>query len=265
MDGDRNFSEAFDIHRNRRLKKPRLKLAQGSDRVVLELPASLPDPDVARFIEQHRTEIQASIMQLRRRLETRQRADDTEPPGPQATPEEWSPTLPAMIDLVAVNETWKVIHQADSPGSSRPNILRPDWQALTFTFEGPPWKPCCAFRTLRKVLKVRAQHYLVPLVEELERRSNLAAGDITVRAQRTRWGSCSANGNLSLNLTLLFLPHRLVEYVVLHELCHTVELNHADAFWDLLQKHLPDASTRRGELRRAEQQLPRWVSAMLAS
>ena len=260
MDGETKHPEPFDILRNRRLTHPRVKLPAGSDRAVVELPPPIYDAGAARFVEFHREAIQTSISKLRRGRDT---GPKSPAPAPPPKPAAAFPPLPPVIELPAVKETWKVILDDEAALRGSVRALLPDQRALTLTFAGPSWDPRVALRTLRKFLQTRAQHYLLPLVDELEQRCDLAAGTITVRAQRTRWGSCSAKGNLSLNLTLLLLPHRLVEYVVLHELCHTVELNHADAFWDLLQKHLPDALDRRKELRAAEQQLPSWVASML--
>lgn len=74
-------------------------------------------------------------------------------------------------------------------------------------------------------------------------------GPIAIRDQRTRWGSCSARGALSFNYRIVFLPERLSDYIVAHELCHLRELNHGPRFWQLLESILPDAELRREALR----------------
>ena len=70
-----------------------------------------------------------------------------------------------------------------------------------------------------------------------------------VRDQRTRWGSASARGTISLNWRLSLVPPNVAVYVVVHELCHLVEMNHSPAFWALVEGHLPGYRERRRWLR----------------
>lgn len=72
---------------------------------------------------------------------------------------------------------------------------------------------------------------------------------ISIRAQKTRWGSCSKNGNLSFNYKIAALPAGLAEYVIVHEICHFGEMNHSRAFWTLVARHVPDHASARKALR----------------
>ncbi len=75
---------------------------------------------------------------------------------------------------------------------------------------------------------------------------------VAIRNQKTRWGSCTANGNLNFSYKLYFLPLALCDYIIVHELCHLTELNHSPAFWRLVESGLPDYKERRRRLREVE-------------
>lgn len=68
----------------------------------------------------------------------------------------------------------------------------------------------------------------------------LTYGRVTIRCQHTRWGSCSARGNLNFNCLLMLTPPEVRDYVIVHELCHRKELNHSSAFWTEVERALPD-------------------------
>lgn len=72
---------------------------------------------------------------------------------------------------------------------------------------------------------------------------------VSIRQQKTRWGSCSREGNLNFNAKIAFLPPHLADYVIVHELCHLKEMNHSDRFWALVAQALPDHKERRREIR----------------
>lgn len=76
-------------------------------------------------------------------------------------------------------------------------------------------------------------------------RMGVSYGRITIRSQRTRWGSCSAKGNLNFNCLLMLCPEEVRDYVVIHELCHRIELNHSPRFWAEVEKICPDYALHR--------------------
>ena len=73
-------------------------------------------------------------------------------------------------------------------------------------------------------------------------------GRIAIRDQRSRWGSCSTNGNLNFNYRVVFLPSELVDYIIVHELCHLLEFNHGEHFWNHVGGVLPDFKLRKSAL-----------------
>jgi len=100
--------------------------------------------------------------------------------------------------------------------------------------------------------RVQARSYFAARVKALAPRfGHRTPSAISVRAQRTRWGSCSRAGRISLNWRLMMLPAVLVDYVIAHELCHLSYMNHGEEFWDLLAGGVPDHASLRAELRRA--------------
>lgn len=93
---------------------------------------------------------------------------------------------------------------------------------------------------LRKVigeaLRLNAKYVLPPRLLQLSKQSGLPYASVKINSSQGRWGSCSARKNINLSYFLLLLPSHLIDYVLLHELCHTREMNHSERFWALLNQ-----------------------------
>jgi predicted metal-dependent hydrolase len=85
---------------------------------------------------------------------------------------------------------------------------------------------------------------LPPRLERLAKEKGFEYNRCTVRNVHSRWGSCNAQGNISLSIYLAQLPDDLIDYVLLHELCHTVEMNHSERFWALMDKATAPAKAK---------------------
>lgn len=96
-----------------------------------------------------------------------------------------------------------------------------------------------------RVMAKAALADILPRVKEYAALVGVAYGRVTIRAQKTRWGSCSAKGNLNFNCLLMLCPEEIRDYVVVHELCHRKELNHSARFWNEVARVMPDYACRR--------------------
>ncbi len=94
-----------------------------------------------------------------------------------------------------------------------------------------------------------AKSYLIDRAHTLARDYSFNVNKIFIRDQNTRWGSCSSKKNISLNYKLMKLPKALIDYVIIHELCHLTEMNHSKKFWLLVGGILPNYKQLRKELR----------------
>lgn len=135
-----------------------------------------------------------------------------------------------------------------APGISIEQFVasRADWIAahLIKMEEKNRMRPATPVKPLTRdelhALADRAVDYIPKRIAHFAPLVGVTYGRITIRNQRTRWGSCSGKGNLNFNCLLMLAPAEVIDYVVVHELCHRKEMNHSAAFWNEVAKILPD-------------------------
>ncbi len=173
---------------------------------------------------------------------------------PRPVSPELAKALPPFIFLPLTGETWN-IEYASSPSRSI-TLTQPGQHTLRLTGAVGNRSLCGA--ALRRWISRQARIILPPVLIGLAREKSFVIGKITIRNQRTRWGSCSRLKSISLNQKLLFLSPELVRYVMLHELCHTRVMSHSRKFWELVASYDPDYKKKIKALRESLKYLPVW-------
>jgi len=116
-----------------------------------------------------------------------------------------------------------------------------------------------AVGSLQHWLKAEARQHLPEWLALVADDTGHRYQKVSVRLQRGRWGSCSSSGTISLNAKLLMLPPDAVRYVLVHELCHTLHMNHSPAFWAEVARHQPDWRQQARQIRALQRSLPVWT------
>ena len=163
--------------------------------------------------------------------------------------------LPDMIHLAMVNQHWQTEYKIDR----RLTNYRLLQQGQQLIISGPNDDLEARRTKLLHWLRKQARLHLPERLEQLALQLDLGYGRVSIRSQRTRWGSCSSVGNINLNDRLMFLPAPLADYVMVHELCHTRHMNHSKRFWQLVESHVPQYRKFEKQLRSARQLMPGWI------
>jgi predicted metal-dependent hydrolase len=164
------------------------------------------------------------------------------------------PVLPDIIDLQGVPCRWTVIYR-HGRGTATAVEQGPD----RLLVRGRTEVREASLRALKRWLGRVARIHLPQRLNAVASEAGIALHGVTIRDQRTRWGSCSARGAISLNQKLLFLPPDLVRYVIVHELGHLEELNHSPRFWAVVRAMEPRVDLLRARMRRAWSLIPAWT------
>jgi len=162
--------------------------------------------------------------------------------------------IPTRIELQSIGCSFSV---AVEQNLSRKNYLTEENNLLKLWFD--PRSKGIPFTLLKKWFHQKSTDALLPWLERVGKEHGFVYNRGAIRSQRTRWGSCSAKKNINLNRALLFLRPELVEYLMIHELCHTVEMNHSKKFWELVGRHCQDYRVLDKELRNARKHVEGWL------
>ena len=161
---------------------------------------------------------------------------------------------PDEVHLAALNQTWNVsysLNQEVTPSFTDESPL--------LTIRSYDVGPAGVVSVLNKWLLSVAKLTLTNLLHEESIIKHLPFDRVTIRRAKTRWGSCSSKGSITLNPNLMFLPPELVRYVAIHELCHTQQLNHSIHFWRLFEELYPGARLLNKKVKKATDLVPAWA------
>ncbi|NNE64787.1 MAG: M48 family metallopeptidase [Gammaproteobacteria bacterium] len=116
---------------------------------------------------------------------------------------------------------------------------------------------------LRQMVREKAWELLPAMLQSVSMECDLAFKKISIRSQKTRWGSCSSRGTISLNDQLIFVSAETARYLMIHELCHTRHMNHSAEFWRLVESHCADYRYHEKRLNDARRHIPEWYQYSL--
>jgi len=203
------------------------------------VPEKFPPNEIPRMLEKHQDWIENTMKKVQSNLR---------PPEPD---------YPKRLHFQATRETWLVNYKEDLSIAGLTYHINSHEKKICLRGKIKSKKLC--YKALQLFTAEHAKDKLLAWLDRLSVTHNLPYKEGKIRRARSHWGSCNISKNISLNPNLLFLPTALVEYVILHELCHTKHLNHSARFWNYLAEFNPECLQRRDQLRKADQYLPTWV------
>jgi predicted metal-dependent hydrolase len=236
------YPAEYTIKESQRAKHVRLKISLYDGSLTVVVPRGFDHRQIPQIVH----EKQGWIERARQRVACQREQVGCEPSG----------GLPDQVRLRAIGEDWRLDYMPGAEGSVRAAEGAEGVLVLGGEVE---WVDGC-HAVLRSWVRNKARAHLVPWVQALSAEHDLPIARTIVRGQRTRWASFSHKGTVSLNRKLLFIPAPLVEYVLIHELCHTVHFNHSPRFWEMVGERVPEYESLDAELRDAWRYVPTWMN-----
>jgi predicted metal-dependent hydrolase len=234
---DKDAAHGWVVRESNRARRLTVRVFH-SGRVEVVVPSRTSPMTVERFVERHRTWIE------RKREEARARAVPA------------TPFPPSHIEFAVNGENWR-IHVT---GAGRRVRLKPLGDGL-MALDGDATDGRAVRQALRRWLTDRAAETLGPVLHQYARELGFEFERVLIRRQRSRWGSCSTRGTISLNCCLMFQRPQVVRYLMIHELSHTLHMNHSRRFWQTVSRHCPDYRRLDRELLDGWRRVPAWVFA----
>ena len=233
-----SISGLSSCHLRRSMRARRMRIELRQDRsLLIVIPAAAREDQWLAFVLSKRNWIERKIQRTGlHQLQQRTSAG----------------IFPSEIDLVCSGQQYQLSRLTGA--QSRVKLA-----GDTLTLVSVKSSDIHAYQVLRRWLVEQARVEFSRRLERISYTTGFQWRGLTIRGQKTRWGSCSAKGNISLNFKMLFLPANLVDHVLLHELAHTRELNHSQRFWSLMNKYDERCNHHRAELRKAGNLLPGWL------
>jgi len=228
---------AYTVKKHPRARHVKLKatLRHGLELVV---PPRFNIKHIPEILEQHRKWIEQQLQKLHFQLMS-----------PSAN------VLPDEISLSAINLSWKITYIKTD--SKKLRVYTRPGQELVLM--GNTEDKSNVQKILTLWLKKQAAKILTDRLNHLSQLTQLPYHSVRIRGQRSRWGSCSADKQIILNYKLLFLPQVLMDHIIIHELCHTVHLNHSSRFWRKVASLDPQWKENSREVKLADKYIPVWL------
>jgi predicted metal-dependent hydrolase len=231
----RGAEPGWDVRISRRARRLSMRVFPGG-RVEVVVPPGVGIPAIERFVARHR-----DWAERRSREFT------------LAAPHEAN-RRPGSVTLAAVGRSWSVEYAIGRGRSVRETV--PGHLCVTLADPSDQQEVSSA---LLSWLGERALEHLQRTLATVAFEIGIDYSRLQLRRQRTRWGSCSAAGVISLNVCLMFQRPQVVRYLVIHELCHRRHMNHSPRFWALVESFEPQWRLLDAELLAGWQRVPAWV------